>query len=92
MSGVIVSEESPVLGRNESAFHASGTGPLLGKIPPEILQKIVFTNLGTNDPDVLLGPSIGEDASVIRIGNKVIIAATDPITGSIADVGHHSSN
>ncbi|MHA1963074.1 MAG: AIR synthase family protein [Candidatus Thorarchaeota archaeon] len=60
---------------------------LLGKIPPEILQKIVFTNLGTNDPDVLLGPSIGEDASVIRIGNKVIIAATDPITGSIADVG-----
>jgi thiamin-phosphate kinase len=60
---------------------------LPGKVPPEILQKIVFANLGTNDPNVLLGPSLGEDASVIRIGDKVIIVATDPITGSIADVG-----
>ena len=60
---------------------------LLGKVPPEILQKIVFANLGTKDPDILLGPSLGEDASVIRIGDKVIIAATDPVTGSVADVG-----
>jgi len=62
-------------------------GMLPGKVPPEILQKIVFTNLGMKDPDILLGPSLGEDASVISIGNKVIIAATDPITGSITDVG-----
>ena len=62
-------------------------GMLSGKVPPEILQKIVFANLGTKDPDILLGPSIGEDASVIRVGNKVIITATDPITGSVADVG-----
>jgi hydrogenase maturation factor len=60
---------------------------LPGKVPPEILQKIVFAKLGTSDPDVLLGPSLGEDASVISIGNKVIIAATDPITGSVSDVG-----
>lgn len=62
-------------------------GMLLGKVPPEILQKIVFANLGMKDPDILLGPSLGEDASVIRIGDNVIIAATDPITGSVADVG-----
>jgi len=62
-------------------------GMLPGKVPPEILQKIVFANLGMKDPDILLGPSLGEDASVIQIGDKVIIAATDPITGSIADVG-----
>ena len=62
-------------------------GMLPGKVPPEILQKIVFANLGTKDPDVLLGPNLGEDASVIRMGDKVIIAATDPITGSVADVG-----
>jgi hydrogenase expression/formation protein HypE len=98
MSGVIVSEESPVLGCNESAFHASDTGSvrtpnelvvrmLQGKVPPEILQKIVFTKLGISDSDILLGPSLGEDASVIRIGDNVIIVATDPITGSISDVG-----
>ncbi len=62
-------------------------GMLPGKVPPEILEKIVFANLGIKDADILLGPSLGEDASVIRIGDKVIIAATDPITGSISDVG-----
>ena len=60
---------------------------LPGKVPPEILQKIVFAKLGFNDPDLLLGPSLGEDAAVIRVGDKVIIAATDPITGSMFDVG-----
>jgi len=62
-------------------------GMLPGKVPPDILQKIVFAKLGFTDPDVLLGPSLGEDASVIRIGDKVIIVATDPITGSVSDAG-----
>lgn len=60
---------------------------LPGKIPPEILQSIVFSKLGKRDPDVLLGPELGEDAAVIKIGDKVLIAATDPITGSVEDVG-----
>ena len=98
MSGVIVSEESP--GRvtmNRLFMHQaqSWCAPALevclrmlpGKVPPELLQKIVFKRLGVKDPDVLLGPKLGEDASVIRIGDKVIITATDPITGSVSDVG-----
>ncbi len=60
---------------------------LPGKLPPELLESLVFTFLGKRDPDVLLGPAIGEDASVIRIGDSVLIAATDPITGSVEDVG-----
>ncbi|MGY5863913.1 MAG: AIR synthase family protein [Candidatus Thorarchaeota archaeon] len=60
---------------------------LPGKVPAEILQKIVFAKLGVTDPDVLLGPRLGEDAAVIRIGDKAIVVATDPITGSISDVG-----
>ncbi len=97
MSSVIVSEENPVLGFGELAFHALGTGcmrtisggksMLLGKVPPEILQNIVFSKLGRKDSDVLLGPELGEDAAVIKIGDQVVIAATDPITGSIEDVG-----
>jgi hydrogenase expression/formation protein HypE len=98
MPVVIVSEESPVLGAMNLLFmHQTQdlcapiievvVGMLPGKVPPEILEKIVFANLGTKDPDILLGPRLGEDASVISIGDKVIIAATDPITGSIADVG-----
>lgn len=58
-----------------------------GKIPPEVLEKLVFTHLGRSDPDLLLGPGIGQDASVIRIGESIIIASTDPITGSVEDIG-----
>ena len=98
MPSVIVSEECPVLGFNEFAFHALGTGCvrtiyrrticlLPGKVPPEILQNIVFSKLGQMDSDVLLGPGLGEDAAVIKIGEQVIVAATDPITGSVEDVG-----
>jgi hydrogenase maturation factor len=60
---------------------------LPGKVPPEILQSIVFSKLGCLDKDVLLGPELGEDAAVIKVGNQVIVAATDPITGSVEDVG-----
>ncbi len=67
---------------------AGGTLCMLpGKVPPEILQSIVFSKLGRMDSDVLLGPSLGEDAAVIKIGNQVVVAATDPITGSVEDVG-----
>ena len=58
-----------------------------GKVPPDILKSLIFTHLGKTDSDLLLGPRIGEDASLIQIGNQVLIAATDPITGSIEDVG-----
>ena len=58
-----------------------------GKIPPEMLKNIVFKNLGVSSPKVLLGPGIGEDAAVIELEHKVIVVATDPITGAIEDIG-----
>ncbi|MFQ5832187.1 MAG: AIR synthase family protein [Candidatus Thorarchaeota archaeon] len=60
---------------------------LPGKVPPSMLEKLVFSHLGQRDADILLGPAVGEDASVIQIGEKVLVAATDPITGSVEDVG-----
>ncbi len=60
---------------------------LPGKVPPDILKKIVFSHLGVLDPSVLLGPRLGEDASLIQIGDNVIVASTDPITGSVEDIG-----
>jgi hydrogenase maturation factor len=60
---------------------------LPGKVPSEVLKTLVFSHLGSYDPDIILGPAVGEDASLIQIGENVIVAATDPITGSIEDVG-----
>ncbi len=55
---------------------------LLGKVPAEILQEVVFKNLGTHRSDVILGPAVGEDAAILRVGEETAIVATDPITGA----------
>jgi hydrogenase maturation factor len=60
---------------------------LHGKLPPDVLERLVFTRLGTKDPDLVLGPGTGRDAALIRVGENLLVASTDPITGSIEDVG-----
>ena len=62
----------------------------LGKVPPEILEKTVFPFLGAPDSDVLHGPGIGRDAALVRVGQKVVVASTDPITGAEHNIGAHA--
>lgn len=58
-----------------------------GKIPSEILERIVFKHLGVKREDVILGPRLGEDAAVVKVGDKTLIVSTDPITGALERVG-----
>jgi len=58
-----------------------------GKIPLNILEEVVFKNLGTRRNEVVLGPSAGFDGAVIDVGNKSLIVSTDPITGAIERIG-----
>ena len=58
-----------------------------GKIPKELLEKYVFSCLGTPDKRVLQGPLIGEDAAVIDLGERVLIAKANPITGAEEKIG-----
>ncbi|OGD53520.1 hypothetical protein A3K80_07050 [Candidatus Bathyarchaeota archaeon RBG_13_38_9] len=62
----------------------------VGKIPSEILKSIVFRNLGMANDRLLVGPGIGEDAAVVRFGNKALVLSTDPITGTASNVGWFS--
>ena len=55
---------------------------LPGKVPTDVLQKIVFKHLGTKRKDIILGPSIGEDAAIVKVGKEVLAIAADPITGA----------
>ena len=57
-------------------------GFLPGKVPTEVLQKIVFRNLGAKRDDVVLNPTIGEDAAIVKAGNEVLAISSDPITGA----------
>jgi len=59
----------------------------VGKVPNEILRRVVFEKLGAEDASVILGPNIGEDAALIRIGKGVVAFKSDPITGSVDEVG-----
>jgi len=59
----------------------------IGKLHPKVLNQIVLSRLGTADARVLLGPHIGEDASVIDFGQKALVAHSDPITGAVENVG-----
>jgi hydrogenase maturation factor len=57
-------------------------GFLPGKVPTEVLEKIVFKNLGAKRDDVILSPSVGEDAAIVQAGKEVLAVSSDPITGA----------
>lgn len=58
-----------------------------GKFPRKVLEEIVFRYLGVPDRDVVLGPSFGEDGAIVRVGDKLLVVACDPITGAVGWVG-----
>lgn len=58
-----------------------------GKIPASVLSEVVFRNLGIEREDVILGPSLGEDGALVKVGNKVLISVMDPITGAVGRIG-----
>ena len=59
----------------------------MSKLPYDIMQKYIFNRKGVEDPDVLCGPAMGEDAAVIRIGSRVAAVHADPIVGAIRKIG-----
>jgi hydrogenase expression/formation protein HypE len=52
---------------------------MIGKVSPSDLAKLIFPRLGFKDPAVIVGPRYGEDACGIELGNKILVASTDPI-------------
>ncbi len=58
-----------------------------GKIPPEALKEIVFQRLGVPCGELIKGPGVGEDAALLRVGDRIVAVASDPITGAVEDIG-----
>jgi hydrogenase expression/formation protein HypE len=57
-----------------------------GKIPVDLLAHLL-AELPAAPPEVRLRPRVGEDACAIEIPGGVLVAATDPITLSSAEIG-----
>ena len=61
----------------------------IGKFPPQLLERLLAKE-GVSDPRVLLGPKVGEDAAVIDMGDRLLVAKSDPVTFASDAIGWYS--
>ncbi len=60
----------------------------LGKVPETILKRSILNQIKHRREEVLVGPGIGEDCSVLTVAeDEVLVMSTDPITGTVQDIG-----
>jgi len=60
-----------------------------GKLPPEVLRRML-KHRGAEDRRVVLGPKLGEDAAVVRIGRQLLVLKTDPVTYASDMIGWYA--
>jgi hydrogenase maturation factor len=61
----------------------------IGKLRADTLQAI-FDKHQLKDPRVVVGPRVGEDAAVIDMGDRYLVATSDPITFATAEIGWYA--
>ena len=61
----------------------------VGKFPPQMLQRLLAKQR-VPDARVLLGPAMGEDAAVLDMGDRLLVAKSDPITFASEDIGWYA--
>ncbi|MEG0372004.1 MAG: AIR synthase family protein [Clostridium sp.] len=59
----------------------------IGKLPNDILKNEILSKINIDNKDVLVGPGVGEDCSIVDFGEEKCVLTTDPITGAINDIG-----
>jgi len=65
----------------------SSTLPV-GKLPAELLAELLG-RLAPRDPRVIIGPGLGLDCSVVRVGQQLLVFKSDPITFATKDIGYY---
>ncbi len=66
-----------------------------GKLRHELLAKLLnhfVSDLDIQDKRLIIGSKIGEDAAVIDMGEKFLVAKTDPITFATDEIGYYVVN
>ncbi|HWB09532.1 MAG TPA: AIR synthase family protein [Pirellulales bacterium] len=62
-----------------------------GKLPAELLRSLL-KRYAPNDPRVIVGPRVGVDAAVIDMGDRYLVAKTDPVTFATDQIGRYAVN
>lgn len=66
------------------------TTPLpVGKLRPALLRELLARH-AVPDARVVVGPRVGEDAAVLDMGDRYLVATTDPITFVTEDLGWYA--
>ncbi len=60
-----------------------------GKLPAERLRAML-DSLSRSDPSVIVGPRLGEDAAVLRLGDRDLVVTTDPVTLATERIGWYA--
>jgi len=63
----------------------------IGKLPASMLKDLLDRYV-TTDPRVIVGPGIGEDAAVLDLGDRYLVAKTDPVTYAVDEIGWYAVN
>ena len=72
-----------------SAMQALSSYPL-GKLPADHLSRLLARHAPT-DPDVVIGPRVGEDAAVVVVTpGRYLVAKSDPITFATDEIGWYA--
>lgn len=62
-----------------------------GKLPLPLLEELL-TRFAPDDPRIVVGPRAGEDAAVFDLGDRYLVAKTDPITFATSEIGWYAVN
>lgn len=68
----------------------NGSALPAGKVPVDLLRRLLARFAKTQDPQVVVGAGIGLDAAAIRFGRRVLVAKTDPITFVAEEIGTYA--
>jgi hydrogenase expression/formation protein HypE len=60
-----------------------------GKLPADLLHDLLDRH-AAHDPRVVVGARVGEDAAIIDLGDRYLVAAADPITFATDDPGWYA--
>ena len=61
----------------------------IGKFPASLLEKLLAKN-SIQDPRVVVGPLIGEDAAALDVGKGLLVATSDPVTFATERIGWYA--
>ena len=61
----------------------------VGKLRAELLDRLLG-KFASSSPRVVVGPRVGEDAAVLDMGDRYLVATTDPITFATDEMGWYA--